>query len=165
MANDIDVRPIVVGVDGSPASRAALNWAVVEAERRRCPVEAVLAWQEDCGMVIGAIPFGVLAAMTSHGMDEVGRRVLDDAIAELHTDVEVRAVLTADDPRHALTQASGNAVLLVVGRATAGPIRPALLGSVSRYCVRHASCPVVVLRDPAEHARAAPRPALSGAML
>ncbi|HWO66414.1 MAG TPA: universal stress protein [Umezawaea sp.] len=156
MANDTEVRPVVVGVDGSPASLAALRWAVEEAERRRCPVEALLAYREDFGMVIGAVPSEVLTEMTADHMGEVGRRVLDRAIAELSTDVEVRAVLTSDDPRHALTRASENAVLLVVGSGSKGPIRAALLGSVSAHCARHASCPVVVLRDPAEKASHAP---------
>ncbi|MEO6085678.1 MAG: universal stress protein [Umezawaea sp.] len=165
MVNDSEVRPIVVGVDGSPASRAALRWAVEEAARRHCPIEAVLAFHEDFGMVIGAVPSEVLTVMTADRMSEVGRRVVDGAIAELATDVEVRAVLTPDDPRHALTSASENAVLLVVGSGSKGPVRAMLLGSVSTYCARHASCPVVVVRDPAEHGAKASHTALSGVVL
>jgi nucleotide-binding universal stress UspA family protein len=47
--DDFDSRPIVVGVDGSPASRAALRWAVDEAARRGCAIDAILAWQGGYG--------------------------------------------------------------------------------------------------------------------
>jgi nucleotide-binding universal stress UspA family protein len=143
---DIDSRPIVVGVDGSPASRAALWWAVEEAERRRCSVEAILAWHKDFDMVIGPLSPDVMAGLMPARMRETRQRVLDEAVAEVPPGAKVRKVLEFQDARLALTIASEDAALLVVGGG-AGPARGALPGSVSGYCLRHASCPVVVVRD------------------
>lgn len=144
---DLDPRPIVVGVDGSPASRAALWWAVEEAERRRCSVEAILAWHKDLDMVIGPMSADVMAGLMPARMRETRQRVLDEAVAEAPPGAKVRKVLEFQDARLALTIASEDAALLVVGGGGAGPARGALPGSVSGYCLRHASCPVVVVRD------------------
>ncbi|GAA1331570.1 universal stress protein [Saccharothrix algeriensis] len=142
---------IVVGVDGSPASRAALRWAVEEAGFRGCAVDAVLAWHVDYGMVIGPVS-ATMAASVDRGEVEAGNRsALDELLAG--TGAGVRAVLAEGDARDVLVRASRNAQMLVVGSRGAGPIRAAVLGSVSSYCVHHAHCPVVVVREPrAEHA-------------
>ncbi|MEV8436065.1 universal stress protein [Actinosynnema sp. NPDC051121] len=137
---------IVVGVDGSPASRTALRWAVEEAKLRGCAVEAVLAWHVDYAVVIGPISATIAAGMDRDRLREEHRRVLDDVVAEAGGDV--RAVLAEGDARDVLVEASGRAALLVVGSRGAGPVRQALLGSVSSHCVHHATCPVVVVREP-----------------
>lgn len=144
---DFDSRPIVVGVDGSPASLAALWWAVQEAGRRACRVDAVLAWQRDRGMKIGP-PAGVPRRLAPERDRDAWKHVLDEAVAEVSAHGVVRKVLVSQDAGPTLTTMSENAALLVVGTRGAGPIRVAVLGSVSAYCLRHASCPVVVVRDP-----------------
>ncbi|MFE2757678.1 universal stress protein [Actinosynnema sp. NPDC059335] len=149
---------IVVGVDGSPAGRTALRWAVEEAKVRGCEVEAVLAWCADHGMVIGPVSATVAAGVDPDALREDNRAVLDAAIAE--TGAEVRAVLAEGDARDVLVKASEDAALLVVGSRGAGPIRGALLGSVSSYCVHHAQCPVVVIREPRPR-HAEPRPVVT----
>jgi nucleotide-binding universal stress UspA family protein len=146
--DDFDSRPIVVGVDGSPESRAALRWAVEEADRRGCAIDAILAWQGGYGMVIGAVTPNVLAESTPERDHERWRRVLGDAVAEVDPGGGIRTVLVTQDAGPALVEASKTASLLVVGTHGAGPIRSALLGSVSAYCVRHSACPVVVIREP-----------------
>ncbi|MEO6083894.1 MAG: universal stress protein [Umezawaea sp.] len=146
--DDFDSRPIVVGVDGSPESRAALRWAAEEADRRGCAIDAILAWQGGYGMVIGAVTPNVLAESTPERDHERWRRVLGDAVAEVDAGGGIRTVLVTQDAGPALVEASKTASLLVVGTHGAGPIRSALLGSVSAYCVRHAACPVVVIREP-----------------
>ncbi|MEU4445242.1 universal stress protein [Actinosynnema sp. NPDC050801] len=149
---------IVVGVDGSPISRTALRWAVEEAKLRGCAVEAVLAWHVDHGMVIGPMSATVAAGVDRDEVRQDNRRVLEDMAAEVGP--EVRAVLAEGDARDVLTKASGHAALLVVGSRGAGPIREVLLGSVSSYCVHHASCPVVVVREPKpEHVE--PKPVIT----
>ncbi|MEU4744558.1 universal stress protein, partial [Actinosynnema sp. NPDC023658] len=127
---------IVVGVDGSPAGRTALRWAVEEAKLRGSEVEAVLAWHVDYGMVVGPMSATVAAGVDRDGLREDSRTVLDEVVAE--TGAEVRAVLAEGDPRDVLVRAAEGAALLVVGSRGAGPIREALLGSVSSYCVHHA---------------------------
>jgi nucleotide-binding universal stress UspA family protein len=163
--SDFDSRPIVVGVDGSPASRAALRWAVQEADRRGCPVDAVLAWQGGYGMMIGAVPADVMFQMAPEQDRDSWHHVLDDAVAEVSARGEVRTLLVSQDAGPALVEASENAALLVVGSRGAGSLRGALLGSVSAYCLRHASCPVVVLRDPDRRQETPPGVAGTGVLV
>ena len=63
-------------------------------------------------------------------------------------DVEIRRILVEGDARDALFKASGDAALLVVGNRGHSRMVEAIIGSVSAYCVHHASCPVVVVREP-----------------
>ncbi|MGW4213616.1 universal stress protein [Lentzea sp. NPDC004789] len=140
-------RPVVVGVDGSAAARAALEWAVEDARRRGCRVDAVSAWHPDYGFVIGAVPAEVVMRMSPEAMRAAAQAGLDKAV-EGFEGVEIRRILVEADPRTALTDASKDAELLVVGNRGHGTIVEAILGSVSSYCVHHASCPVVVIREP-----------------
>jgi nucleotide-binding universal stress UspA family protein len=146
---NIDPRPIVVGVDGSPASRAALAWAVEEAERRGCAVEAITGQHRDFGMAVGAVPIDMMIGMLPEELLAAQQQVLDTAIAGVTSAVEVRTIPAAEEAKLALTKASEHACLLVVGRRGLGAVMAALLGSVSLYCVHHASCPVVVINDSA----------------
>ena len=145
--DDFDSRPIVVGVDGSPASRDALRWAVDEAARRGCAVDAVLAWDGGYDMMIGVVPADVLVQSARWRDGHAWRQVLGDAVAEVAPRGEVRTNLVTRDPGPALVEASENAALLVVGNRGLGSIKGALLGSVSSYCIRNSVCPVVVIND------------------
>ncbi|MFD4636128.1 universal stress protein [Lentzea sp. NPDC058436] len=140
-------RPVVVGVDGSAAAQAALRWAVDDARRRGCPVDVISAWHLDYGAMIGPVPAEVLLAMSPQAVEETARRGLDAAVAEFEG-VEIRRVLVEGDPREVLAKASADAELLVVGSRGHSVLVEAILGSVSSYCVHHASCPVVVVRAP-----------------
>ncbi|MDX8141416.1 universal stress protein [Lentzea sp. NBC_00516] len=146
-------RPIAVGVDGSPAARAALRWAVGEAQRRGCRVDAIAVWRSDSGIVIGALTAEVGMQLTREAIQAGHDAMLEEAVNGLEG-AEIRRVLVEGDPRTVLTEASQEADLLVVGNRGHGLIAEAILGSVSAYCVRHASCPVVVIRE----AKAEPEP-------
>ncbi|MDX8052363.1 universal stress protein [Lentzea sp. BCCO 10_0798] len=140
-------RPVVVGVDGSPASKAALRWAVEDARRRGCPVDVISAWHPDYGVMIGPVPAEILLALSPQAMKETAQRNLDAAVQGFEG-VEIRRILVEGDPRKALTKASEDAELLVVGSRGHSTVVEVLLGSVSSYCVHHAACPVVVIRGP-----------------
>ena len=140
-------RPVVVGVDGSPASRAALRWAVEDARRRGCPVDVISAWHPDYGVMISPVPAEALMALSPQAMKDTARKNLDAAVQGFEG-VEIRAILVEGDPRDALTKASKDAELLVVGNRGHSTVVEVILGSVSSYCVHHASCPVVVIREP-----------------
>ncbi|MDX8034958.1 universal stress protein [Lentzea sp. BCCO 10_0856] len=140
-------RPVVVGVDGSAAARAALEWAVEDARRRGCRVDAVSAWHPDSGFIIGAVPAEVVMGMSPEAMRAAAQAGLDHAV-EGFEGVEIRRILVESDPRSALVEASKDAELLVVGNRGRGVIAEAILGSVSSYCVHHALCPVVIIREP-----------------
>lgn len=140
-------RPVVVGVDGSSASQAALRWAVEDARRRGCPVDVISAWHPDYGVMIGPLPAEVFAEVTPQALKAAAQKVLDRAVQGFEG-VEIRRILVEGDPRDALTKASEDAELLVVGSRGRGTLAGIILGSVSLYCVHHASCPVVVIREP-----------------
>ncbi len=142
---------VVVGVDGSPSSRAALAWAVEQARLTGATVEAVIAWEVRANY--GGYPVPVPApAPPNVDWGGLATKVLDHAIAEapnLDKAVTIRPKVTPGNAGQALLDASKDADLLVVGHRGHGGLVEALLGSVSQYCVHHATCPVVVVRGPA----------------
>ncbi len=140
---------VVVGVDGSPSSRAALAWAVEHARLTGATVEAVIAWEVRANY--GGYPVPVPSPAPPN-VDWAGlaTEVLDHAIADANPDkdVTIRPTVTPGNAGHALLEAAKDADLLVVGHRGHGGLVEALLGSVSQYCVHHATCPVVVVRSP-----------------
>ncbi|GAA2690117.1 MULTISPECIES: universal stress protein [Actinosynnema] len=134
---------IVVGVDGSPASADALRWAVEEAGQRGCSVDAVIVWQMDPGMVLGPVSGAEALAIDPETTREGYMRLLEAMVAQF----DVNKVFMEGEPGRVLVEASRDADLLVVGSRGRGLLREALTGSVSSYCVHHAECPVVVLRE------------------
>jgi nucleotide-binding universal stress UspA family protein len=134
----------VVGVDGSPASRAALGLAADLATTLGSRLVAVHAWSD--------ITFGADgAARRSREDDSVhaahAAAVLDTelpAVTRDHPGLQVHRVVVADTPLRALLAAADGARLLVVGHRgiAAGPGRS--LGSTSRALIEFVPCPVVV---------------------
>lgn len=145
---------IVVGVDGSETSHAALRWAVEEARLRSARLVAVYAWSfippqpiGDPGML--AVPAGDLPGQLEAESD-AARVALDDAVDTVlgaETGIEVERKLVERDAGEALVAESAGADLLVVGSHGRSGFRAALLGSVSRHVVDHAKCPVVVVKQ------------------
>ena len=137
---DDKVRRIVVGVDGFESSKAALRWAIHQAGLTGAVVEAVTAWQIPAGS--GLVP---PADMPDYQDD--ARTVLTEAIAEMGTvDVEILPRVVKGPAGQLLVDAAEGADLLVVGCRGHSGLAEALIGSVSRYCVHHALCPVVIMR-------------------
>jgi nucleotide-binding universal stress UspA family protein len=137
------VRVIGCGFDGSPGSYAALRWAAALARRRHARLEVV--------MVLTRIPFGGVSTAGA-----LGYRSANDTLHQM-LEEQMRTALTATangivtsrvlvgDPAERLATASAELDLLVLGSRGHGPVRAALLGSVSRAAVRSAHCPVVVV--------------------
>jgi nucleotide-binding universal stress UspA family protein len=135
-------KHIVVGVDGSPSSVHALQWAIHQAELTGDVIDAVHAWHfpGNYGMPVADVPdYAGLAA-----------EILDKAIAEARNaepaEVEIRPLVIEANPAQALLDTARGADLLVVGNRGHGGFTGALLGSVSQHLVHHAPCPVVVVR-------------------
>ncbi|HEY1117729.1 MAG TPA: universal stress protein, partial [Acidimicrobiales bacterium] len=83
-------------------------------------------------------------------LKEDARALLSEAekpVRAAHPDLEVHHVIRLGDPRETLLETSDEAALLVVGTRGLGPIRHLLLGSVSSAMVKHARCPVAVVRS------------------
>lgn len=141
---------IVVGVDGSDPSRAALRWALTEAGLRSATLEAVHAW--DVPMIYG--PVGVGFPYDTQGLDRAAHELLDQVVDEVTkevadrpgvAEVAIERTVTPGGPATGVLDAAEDADLIVVGRRGAGGFQRLLLGSVSDHVARHATCPVVVL--------------------
>ena len=141
---------IVVGVDGSPESHAALAWALEEARLRREPVHAVHAWLMPIAFAGGAPPFVLPEA--HHELRQEGERVLDEALAEVaggaDPGVPVERSVVEGPAAQVLLRAAAGADLLVLGSRGRGGFAGLLLGSVSQQCAHHAPCPLVIVRRP-----------------
>ncbi|HWG12041.1 MAG TPA: universal stress protein [Streptosporangiaceae bacterium] len=136
-------KRIVVGVDGSPSSVHALEWAIHQAELTGDVIDAVNAWHfpNDYGMPVGDLP----------DFAGLGAEILDKAIAEARNATgqaaaEIHPHVVEGNPAQALLDLAKGADLLVVGSRGHGGFTGALLGSVSQHVVHHAPCPVVVVR-------------------
>lgn len=146
---------IVVGVDGSDASREALRWAGAEADLRSARLVGIhvfafmpLTAIGDPGMI--PMPAGDLPGQLE--AERTGARTeLDSAVADAFPDgppTGFEARLVEGDPADALVAEAGEADLIVVGSRGRGNLRSALLGSVSSHVIHHAPCPVVIVKAP-----------------
>jgi nucleotide-binding universal stress UspA family protein len=136
---------IVCGIDGSPAGRMALDWALDEARRRSCRLRGVAVWSWD-GQGASSAPRS--PAEARHRAEEVVNQVLDEALATLTDPPETERLTMEGRPSERLCFAALDAELLVLGSHGHGAIHDTLVGSTSRHVIRHATCPVVVLPDP-----------------
>ncbi|RAG83349.1 universal stress protein [Streptacidiphilus pinicola] len=140
---------IVVGVDTSDASKAALRWAIRQAEATGATVEAVMAWERPTGWY-GWAPAGVGV----YDFEGLARKSLDRAVTHalegVPPQVRIDARTIEGHPAAVLLDQAQDAALLVVGDRGLGTFTRALLGSVCQHCVHHAACPVVVVRAPRE---------------
>lgn len=139
---------IVVGVDGSPSSVAALKWAFDQAVRTGSVIEAVCAWHYPNTYGV-AVPddtdYRALAEETVAKAITAARNA-DHA----YDSVPVRPIVVKAQPAQALLEQAKGATLLVAGFRGHGGLSEALLGSVSQHVLHHAPCPVVIVRDQAE---------------
>lgn len=138
---------IVAGVDGSPSSLAALQWAVRQAGLTGGSVQAVIAWQFPAA--VGGYAWAPVAVLESTDYEEIAQKVVADAIAAVDPagrDVPISTRVREGNAAQVLIDAAADADLLVVGSRGHGGFAGALLGSVSQHCVHHAPCPVAVIR-------------------
>jgi nucleotide-binding universal stress UspA family protein len=135
---------IVVGVDGSEGSRAALRWAVEEGALRGATVEAVSAFHVPYAGAASVMPLmldpkefeDAASAQLKKLVAEVDASALREPITELVVEGPASTVLV---------EAGRRASLLVVGARGHGGLAGMLLGSVSRQVTEHATVPVVVV--------------------
>jgi nucleotide-binding universal stress UspA family protein len=134
---------VVVGVDGSPASKAALRWALGQARHTGARVQTVTSWEIPAYYGMGEdFPYEDFAATAGKTLSDAVQQALGNG----EPDVPVVETVVAGHPAQVLIDMSAHASLLVVGSRGHGAFTGTLLGSVSAHCVQHAHCPVVVVR-------------------
>ncbi len=136
---------IVVGVDGSDTSLAALRWALHEAELRGAALTVVHAWQH---VYMGGIAGLAAYSIPQTELEQDAQIALDRAIKQAGpapAGVDVTPILTEGKPATVLIDAAHGADLLVVGSRGHGGFAGLLMGSVSQQCAHHAPCPIVIV--------------------
>ena len=138
---------IVIGVDGSPASKQALDWALAEARLRGSGVRVVQVWSLPIGFYGDAFAPFALGGETIEVYAKNAQDRLDDVLGAADTHgVEVERSVVQGPAAETLIEAADGAELLVVGSRGHGGFSGLLLGSVSQQCAHHAPCPVVIVR-------------------
>lgn len=133
--------PILLGIDGSPASEAATAWAFDEASRRGVALVALHAWSD-----VGVFP---IVGMDWRNYQAKGEEVLAERLAgwqEQYPDVHVTRRLVCDTPARWLLQESQHAQMVVLGGRGRGGFSGMVLGSVSSAVAQSAKVPVIVTR-------------------
>ena len=140
-------KGVVVGDDGSASSARAMLWAAEDAMRRIAPLHVVRAWtgssvarRDDWGPTfvptLGELQEEALAGLARHV-----QRVLGAPIG-----LDLRVQVVHGPPAQVLIEASHAADALVVGASGERHRGEAAIGTVTDRCLRHATCPVVVVR-------------------
>jgi nucleotide-binding universal stress UspA family protein len=127
--------PVVVGADGSAASRAAVDFAFEQAALRNAPLLAVCALADAPGGLGGS----------RNRQEEVEQAMI--RLEKEHSGIAVLRHVATGSARDALLAAARDAQMLIVGSRGRGGLREMLLGSVSQALTCHAPCPVGVVHS------------------
>ena len=140
----MSIKRIVVGVDGSDNSRAALKWAISEAAVHGAKLEVVHSW--DIPVLFGTYSTPS-AAYDPQTFEEAAQAVLDEVVASSDQHAlqqPIEKILAEGQAAAMILETAKGADLLVVGQRGRGGFTGLLLGSISHQVVHHATCPVVV---------------------
>jgi len=147
-AQTVPGRGIVVGVDGSEVSEAAIHYAFEEASETGQALTAVHAWTDP--LTPNALGWTISTLYDEEAYARDQEILLAESLAgwtEKYPDVEVTRRVLHEQPVQALAGEAKNAALLVVGCRGLGAMRSMLLGSVSHGVLHLAACPVAVVHE------------------
>jgi len=139
-------KTIVVGVDGSAGSRAALTWAAAEAADHGAELVVVNVWEHTLLPPAGSV------SVSEHYVPDPSQRTADDLVQVIKEElgeqppVVVQPRVKQGSPAKVLIEESVGADLLVVGTRGHGGFAGLVLGSVSQHVSAYAQCPVTVVR-------------------
>ncbi|MGH3170911.1 MAG: universal stress protein [Trebonia sp.] len=133
----LPVTHVVIGVDGSPGSEAALRWAAAEAVRRQTGLRIVSAWQEP------AQSDHPQAGHPAQAAAHILQIALADILSQHQCPRRIACAAPCGNPGETLLAQTRGSGLLVLGAIRADPIQ--VPGAISRYCLQHGSCPLVVV--------------------
>ena len=140
---------IVVGVDGSEASVAALRWAAEQARMFGTPVLAVHAWEP---ATAGFAPYAPASSRptVAHQRERAAEILASTVRAAFgpRVGLDLRAVVVEGAPARVLLRYARDAQLLALGRRAHGQWELPAVGTVGRECLRHAAVPVVTVPAP-----------------
>jgi nucleotide-binding universal stress UspA family protein len=128
-------KTLVVGVDGSDSSTAAVRWAADEAVRRGAKLKLVHVWDYSPGYVVP----------TDDILADAEKALNDAATIATDRGAQVDTLLVGGSPVHTLVRESESAEMLVLGNYGHGRLADIFLGSISRGCIRLATRPIVVI--------------------
>jgi nucleotide-binding universal stress UspA family protein len=143
-------RVVVVGIDGSPQSQAALLWALRYVEAFDLEVRVVAVWAQPVQFADPGL------APAPADFEAEARRWLADALSDGATSdgatprlpARVEARMEQGNPAHVLLDHARTAEMIVLGSHGRGALDATLLGSVAQRCAQHAKCPVVLIPSP-----------------
>ena len=145
------IRKILVGVDGSEKSTAALRWAAALAAQVGATIEVVTTWQTPFPSVeLLAIGFKLDLTELNERPEQIALYRNQKSIAAAYGEPSPEGVARSVKegyPALLLVEMSKNFDLLVLGNRGHSPVVETLLGSVSAHCLAHAHCPVVVVKE------------------
>jgi nucleotide-binding universal stress UspA family protein len=141
------VQRIIVGVHGSLGSLQALRWAAGEASERQVPLIAVIAWTPPGGdLAERSRPSPYLRRVWQESAAAKLTAAFDEGLGGIPDDVAVQAVVDRGEPGAVLVDvACREDDLLVIGTGRRNPAGRMLRRSVGRYCLAHATCPVLAV--------------------
>jgi len=143
---------VIIGFDGSVASRRAMTWGLWEAASLRRPAVLVRAYEPPTASA--AIGYGaVVPATLIDDIRAVEQAELDAGVAVAsaeHPELEVSGRLVVGGPASTLLASAEDAAMVVLGSRGLGGFRGMLLGSVGQQVSAHARVPVVVVRGSAD---------------
>lgn len=136
---------VVLGYDGEPGSRVALQTAVAIAAAFKRPLVVAFGY--------APAPMGGAVLDLSKAIQELGEKITAEAVTaanKIDPTVAVQVDLVNDRPAEALLRTADqyDALAIVVGAAGTGPIRGGMLGSVTYQVVHRSTRPVVVVPNP-----------------
>ena len=141
-------EPVLVGMDGSAASRLAAEFAAEAAVARGVPLRAVHAYRHPGSSGPGDMQPLVYDEATLHGEQERMLTQWLDGLTERHPGLRLTWRAVHGRAGAVLADASRSGQLVVVGGQGRGEVTGLLLGSVSQSVLHHAHCPVAVVRAP-----------------
>ncbi len=137
---------IVVGVDDSEESIAALAWAIRQAQVTGAAIEVVYAFQRPI-----PVPYSPAVRVPAAEFAAEGRLALDEVVSgclALYPDVQATITVVERRAADALTEAARGAELLVLGSSGTLGIVALLAGSTDYAVIQHAPCPLVLVPHP-----------------
>lgn len=132
------VTRVVVGVDGSAGSVAALYWAAAEAVSWQAGLRIISAWEEE-----PARPGPAPAFHPAQAAARLVQTALARILSQQHYPPRIACAAMRGTPGEALLSQARDTGLLVLGTAGAGSARTP--GATGRYCLRHGNGPLVLI--------------------